>query len=445
MWHWGGQDRLVPALIWMVAAFAGVGAAASHQSGEEPRVMVPLPNLVLIVADDLGWGDLGTQGARWIRTPNLDALATRGVRFTQAYSAAPVCSPSRAALLTGRYPIRTGITRVLKPHSLTGIGSQELTLAELLRQAGYATAIVGKWHLGDRHPYLPLQHGFDEFFGMPYSNDMKPLLFMEGNRVRKGDIPADPLLTRRYTERAVDFIRQHADRPFFLFLSHSMPHYPIDATASWKGSSRDGVYGDVVQELDWSVGEVVRALEETGLEGRTAVFFTSDNGSWRRRSNSGLRGKKGSTWEGGMRVPLLACFPGLFPAGRVMTDPVMGFDLFPTLLALAQREPPGDRPIDGIDLLPWLRQGSSEAPGVRERALFYYRDETVQAVRVGAWKLHVARHGWWDRTRPIAPELYDLESDPGESRDLAAEYPQRVRALEKRIEAWEASATQRQF
>ncbi len=394
------------------------------------------PNIVIILADDLGYGDLGSYGARWIRTPQLDRMARQGVRFTNFYAPAPVCSPSRAALLTGRYPIRTGITRVLKPSSEFGLPAEEVTLAELLRQHGYRTGIIGKWHLGDRAPFLPLQHGFDEFFGMPYSNDMKPLRFLEGNRILQRETPADPLLTRRYTERAVDFIRRHAGVPFFLYLPHSMPHYPIDATAAWKGTSRDGIYGDVVQELDWSVGKVLDALRESGVERETAVFFTSDNGSWRQSSSHGLRGKKGSTWEGGMRVPLLVRFPGIFPEGRIADAPVMGFDLFTTVLELAGIDPPVDRIVDGLSLAPLLTDAMARPSDTdfSNRPLFFYRDESVLAVRLGKWKLHVARHSRWSGLRKIEPELFDLDTDPSESTDLAPEHPEIVQQLQRAIE-----------
>ncbi len=391
------------------------------------------PNVVLIVADDLGYGDLGSYGARNVETPHLDRLAREGVRFTQAYSASPVCSPSRAALLTGRYPIRTGVTRVFTPRAAKGLPPRELTLAELLRRQGYRTGIVGKWHLGSRKPYLPLQQGFDEYFGMPYSNDMKPLRYLEGNEVVRGDIPSSALLTRRYTERAVEFIRSHAEERFFLYMPHSMPHYPIDAGADWKGTSRDGIYGDVIQELDWSVGELLRALRQAGIEDRTAIFFTSDNGSWRRASNGGLRGKKGSTWEGGMRVPLLIRYPDRVEGGRRVEEPVMGFDLFTTIVSLAGARLPRDRPIDGVDLLPLLADGG-ETSRFRQRPVLYYWREIPQAIRRGRWKLHRARRNLLGKSRPLMVELYDLESDPGESVDLAESHPEVAEELSRELD-----------
>lgn len=421
----------------LLSGSAGAAAVLVAASGLFPpaAAAAPLdasvPNIVIILADDLGYADLGSYGAERIRTPRLDRMAAEGVRFTDFYAAAPVCSPSRAALLTGRYPIRSGVTRVLTPSSTGGLPAEELTLPELLREHGYATGIVGKWHLGHTRPFLPLQHGFDEFFGMPYSNDMKPLRLLEGNRLRRGDIPADATLTGRYTKQAVEFIRRHAAEPFFLYLAHSMPHYPVDAAARWRGSSRDGIYGDAVQELDWSVGRILDTLQQYGLDRRTAVFFTSDNGSWRGCSNCPFRGKKASTWEGGMRVPMVARYPGVFQAGTVIGRPAAGFDLFSTALDLAGVPSPRDRTIDGRSLLPWLQPPGDRPPAapLLERPLFYYRQASLQAVRLGKWKLHVARDGWWEWIRGMEPELYDLAQDPGETTNLANDNPKIVGRL----------------
>ncbi len=399
------------------------------------------PNLILILADDLGWGDLGSYGARGVETPHLDRMAAEGVRFTDFYSVAPICSPARAALLTGRYPRRVGISAVLRPGAAKGLPARELTLAELLRVAGYATGIVGKWHLGDQPKYLPASHGFDFYFGIPYSNDMMPLVYVRGDRVVEGEVPAQPLLTGRYTKEAKSFIRRHSEEPFFLFLSHSMPHLPLGASARWKGTSSSGIYGDVIQELDWSVGEILFELRRLGLDENTALFFTSDNGSWRGISNGILRGRKASTWEGGVRVPLLARYRGVFPAGREANDPGMIFDLFTTLLELAQIPIPEDRPIDGLSLMPQLRGQPDEDRTARTRApdepLFFFNHRSLDAVRVGPWKLHVGRGNRYFSSRDIPPELYNLIEDPGERMNLASQHPALVERLQRYLESFE--------
>ena len=399
------------------------------------------PNFIIIYADDLGWGDLGCYGPGGIDTPHLDRLARQGVRFTNFYSPSPVCSPSRASLLTGRYPFRTGVETVLTPVDSEGLPPQETTLAELLARRGYVTGSIGKWHLGSRRPYLPLQHGFDEFFGMPYSSNMLPLKFIRDNSVLHGDVPVHPLLTRRYTRAAVDFIERHRESPFFLYLAYSAPHLPLAVTEPWLGNSGAGVYGDVVQELDWGVGQIVEALRRYGLERKTVLFFSSDNGSWRNASNGGLRGRKSTVWEGGIRVPLIASFPGGFRAGKISRLPAMVFDLFATCLRLAEVELPPDTILDSRHLLGELT-GRTE-PGAQSRKsqdplFFFSRLGWLAAVRRGPWKLHVARsRGSWKNHR-IHPRLYDLDRDPQENRNLAQEQPRLVSQLLGEIQQFQS-------
>jgi arylsulfatase A-like enzyme len=399
------------------------------------------PNIVLIVADDLGWGDLSCYGAEYFKTLHLDKMASEGIRFTDAYSASPVCSPSRAALLTGRYPVRSGITKVLRPKSEQGIPSEELTLAEILRDAGYSTCLVGKWHLGDAPQYLPTRHGFQEYFGLPYSNDMRPRYFLQGENRLEGDVPMDAQLTRRYTSYAVDYIRRSHNQPFFLFISHSMPHVPIDASPKWKSNTFIGVYGDTVQELDWSVGRILATLTELGLDQNTVVLFTSDNGAWRGGSNGILRGRKKFTWEGGMRVPLIIRPSEGLESGRVSTLPCMNFDLFCTCLHLAGIEVPPDRRIDGRSLLGELRDVEAlERDRLRQRSdpLFFMDADLVDAVREGRWKLFTGRRGLLGLWRHEVEELYDLRADVRESQNKNSEHPATVARLRARIESFQS-------
>lgn len=358
--------------LWLAAGrvFAAAPAAAP-------------PNIIIIYADDLGWGDLGCYGHPSIRTPQLDRMATEGLRFTDFYSAAEVCTPSRAALLTGRYPVRNGMCsdsrRVLFPNSRGGLPAGEITIARALKTRGYATACVGKWHLGHRPEFLPTRHGFDSYFGIPYSNDMdrdaavgpkgreaflapkseywKPPVLRNEAEIERG--PDQTQLTRRYTEEAQKFIRERRGGPFFLYLAHNMPHVPLFASERFKGRSPRGLYGDVVEELDWSVGEILETLRREKLEQNTLVFFSSDNGPWLIFNQHGgsaglLREGKGSTWEGGMRVPGIAWWPGKIAPGGVHRGIASTMDLFTTSLRLAGADVPADRVIDGLDLRPVL-------------------------------------------------------------------------------------------
>ncbi len=405
------------------------------------------PNVVVILADDLGYGDLGCYGHPTIRTPNLDKMAAEGMKFTSFYSAAEVCTPSRAALLTGRLPLRSGMCsdthRVLFPDSVGGLQPTEVTLAKALKAKGYATACVGKWHLGHKPEFGPLKHGFDSFFGLPYVNDMdrvadkgpkgrqaffEPKIeywnvpLMRGEKIIER--PADQhTLTKRYTEEAVKFIKEKKDKPFFLYLAHTMPHVPLFASKDFAGKSPRGIYGDVVEELDWSVGEVLKALRAEKLEKNTLVVFTSDNGPWLQFGEHGgsagpLRDGKGSTFEGGMRVPGIAWQPGTIPAGATTQEMTSTLDLFVTAVKLAGGEVPTDRPIDGYDLSPLLT-GKGKSP---RDTMFFYRGSTLFAVRHGPWKAHLITQAAYGKDGPTAhdpPLLYHLGRDPGEKTDAA--------------------------
>ena len=422
--------------------------------------MQDVPNVVVIYADDLGWGDLACYGAPSIRTPNLDRMAAEGQRWTNFYSAAPVCTPSRAALLTGRYPVRSGMAstkrRVLFPTSKGGLPASEATLPELLKGKGYATACVGKWHLGHLPEFLPTRHGFDAYFGIPYSNDMDrvpgaapavirdpksefwnvPLLRGEKEVERA---PDQAMLTPRYTAEAVGFIRANKTKPFFLYLAYAMPHVPLFASPAFRGKSPAGLYGDAVEEIDGSVGELLQALRDEGLDRRTLVVFSSDNGPWllfdRHGGSAGpLREGKGSTWEGGVRVPGLFWWPGTIAPG-VVREIGCTMDVFATAARRAGADPGA---VDGVDLSPALL---GKGPSPRE-TLIYHRDETVFAVRKGRWKLHLFTQKGYGEAKAVEhdpPLLFDLGDDPGERWDVAAKHPEVVEDLRKLAAAHRAS------
>lgn len=477
----------MPTAICRLATSLLVGASL-HAAASAPTSAraEPPPNFVILFADDLGYGDLSCYGARGYRTPNLDRLAAQGTRFTSFYVAQAVCSASRAALLTGCYPNRVGILGALGPGAKTGLNPAELTLAEVLQTRGYATAIFGKWHLGDAPEFLPTRHGFDEYFGLPYSNDMWPLHpeyanlppdaarrkrgypdlpLYEGERVAIRPVTAahQAQLTTWYTERAVDFIGRHRDRPFFLYVPYAMPHVPLFVSEKFRGKSRAGLYADVIREIDWSAGEILRALRRHGLEERTLVIFTSDNGPWLLYGNHAgsagpLREGKATTFDGGVRVPFIARWPGHIPHGRVCPELATSMDLLPTLARWAGAVLPADPRLDGRDIGPLLRG----EPGARSphEAFFYYWGRELQAVRSGPWKLHFphtypkpdppgrdGRPGKYTQQR-IGPALFNLDQDPGETRDLAAQFPEVVRRLEALAETARAdlgdAATQRE-
>ena len=406
------------------------------------------PNIVIILADDLGYGDLGCYGHPTIRTTRIDRMAAEGLRFTQFYSASPVCSPSRAALLTGRLPIRTGVNDVFFPDSTGGLPASETTLAEALREKGYATACIGKWHLGHRPQFLPTKNGFDYFFGVPYSNDMSP---STGGKATDPPLPlmrneqticADPPqaeLTEQYTIEAAKWIKQTISndptRPFFLYLAHTMPHVPLAASKHFVGRSARGLYGDVVETIDWSVGEILDVLARGHIAERTLVIFTSDNGPWLELGEAGgsaglLRDGKFSTYEGGMRVPCICWWPG-----RIRPDVTQALastlDVLPTAVALAGGLLPTERAYDGHDLSHVLLDGA-DSP---RSEMFYYSSRTLRAVRVGPWKAHFTKPEALIGAGSVAHgvELYQLEHDPAEARDVADCHPEVLADIKRAI------------
>lgn len=416
--------------------FLATGSAAL--AAVQARASAGRPNVVMIYCDDLGYGDLGCYGSA-IRTPNLDRMAGDGIRFTHFYSGNPVCSPSRAALMTGRYPTRAGVPRVLFPRDTTGLPESEVTMAQVLKAKDYRTMCVGKWHLGHLPPYLPTSRGFDSYFGIPYSNDMTPRPLLRNTETIEEPAKLETL-TPRYTEQAVRFIERSKDSPFFLYFAHTYPHIPLAASDRFRGKSPLGLYGDVVEEIDWSVGEVLSTLRKHGLDGNTLVMFSSDNGPWYQGSPGKLRGRKGMTWEGGQRVPFLARFPGRIPPGRTCEGVASVMDILPSVARLCAAPLPKN-PLDGVDIWPLL---SGERPELNREALLYFDNINLQCARWKRWKLHVARHnsaayspapqGGRINLPLRPPELYDLVNDPDESYDIAAGNPKIVSEIEARIE-----------
>jgi arylsulfatase A-like enzyme len=458
-------------------AWAGLSAAAGFWGGcgtstrAEKRAAAGRPNFIIFYADDLGYGDLGCYGHPTLHTPTLDRLAAEGMKLTQFYSASSVCSPSRAALLTGRYPKRTGITAVLFPHHTKGLPPEEITIAKALKTAGYRTACIGKWHLGHTPGHLPTDHGFDSYYGIPYSNDMSvdptmkvapDAVFREGMSAAKMrsetpkknrvplmrddavvEYPADQrTLTRRYTEHAVQFIRDRKDTPFFLYFAHTFPHVPLHASEDFLDTSRRGLYGDVIEEMDASAGTILRTLNELGLADNTLVIFTSDNGPWLAKKEAGgsqglLRGGKFTTWEGGVREPCIAWWPSRIPAASVSMEMASTLDVFPTLLDFAGVAADDMPVLDGFSIRPVLT-GNGKSP---RNEMFYYRDGRLRAVRRGPWKLHMEtmpeQGGPYQKQAP--PLLFHLEHDPGEQVNVAAEHPEIVNALTALADAQAAS------
>lgn len=437
------------ALIFLVLLLA-TETARSQKSDKRP-------NIIVILADDMGYGDLGCYGHPTISTPELDKMATEGMRLTQCYAGAAVCTPSRAALLTGRFPVRTGVYGkgdVFRQNSATGLPHKEITIAEMLKENGYATAIIGKWHLGSVKEYLPVRQGFDYWFGTPYSNDMGRVFttridpdqpFPAGPRAGAPELPLfrndeiieyEPdqrYLTKRYTEEVIKFIRNHKNQPFFTYYASNFPHTPLYASPDFEGKSKRGIYGDVVSELDWSVGQIIQELKNLGIEDNTLVIFTSDNGPWLTQKDHGgsaglLFEGKNSTYEGGMRVPGIAWWPGRIKANVTSTALFSALDIFPTIARITGSKIPGNLELDGMDQSELLL---GTRTSIRTE-IFYYINETLQAVRQDRWKAHFVTHASYSPEPPRVldvPLLYDIEADPGEKYDLARYKPEIVKAL----------------
>ena len=426
----------------------------STKQAEEKRP----PNVVIIFTDDQGYADVGVFGAKGFRTPNLDQMAADGVTFTNYYAAQAVCSASRAALLTGCYPNRIGIHNALGPDNTHGINVTETTLAEMLKGIGYKTAIYGKWHLGHHKKFLPTRHGFDEWFGIPYSNDMWPFHPQQGPIFNFPDLPLyenetviDTLLeqsqlTTQIMERSVDFINRNKDNPFFLYVPHPQPHVPLFVSEKFKGKSEKGLYGDVIMELDWSVGQILDALKDNGLEENTMVIFTSDNGPWLSYGNHAgsaypLREGKGTAWEGGQREPFIIKYPDSLVAGKTIDAPMMAIDLLPTIAEVTGAQLP-EKTIDGRSAWRLLKGQDSQSP--QEAYFYYYRVNELFGVRYGEWKLYFPhRYRTMEGGKPGKDglpgnyvymdieeiELYNLENDPSETRNVAKEHPEIVEKI----------------
>lgn len=424
------------------ASLAAPGLSEAAVAKDGARTIVPThkpqrPNVIVMICDDLGYGDLGCYGSR-IATKNIDRLAAGGARFTHHSTPHPVCSASRAALLTGLYPTRVNAPGAFSPLDTDGMSVGARTVADQLRDAGYRTMAIGKWHLGQAAAYWPTKRGFDQFFGVPYSVDMAPLPLMEGTTILEDDADRD-LLTQKYTEKAAAFLREKHEKPFLLYLAYSYPHIPLHASKSFQGRSKLGAYGDAMEEVDWSVGEVMRTLREQGLEKDTLVIFTSDHGPWYEGSSGLLRGRKGDTYEGGVRVPMIASMPGAVPRSVVVDAVTSHMDLMPTLAGLCGAKLP-ETTLDGIDV--WSAFAGGKV--AEERILLNFSGWDVQSARMGRWKLHVSR-----LNLPLylpqpkdgrmncllrKPELYDLLEDPMESYDVAPLHPEIVATMKKAVE-----------
>ncbi|MCL2692717.1 MAG: sulfatase [Rikenellaceae bacterium] len=446
----------VRSLLLGAAVFAPAGCAA------EPS---PPPNFIVINLDDMGYGDFTAAGATGYRTPNIDRMCAEGMRLTNFYAAQAVSTASRAGLLTGCYPNRLGFAGALNPNSPVGLNPEERTIASLLRERGYATSAIGKWHLGDKQPFMPLDHGFDEYYGLLYSNDMwpyhptagsyyPPLPLYEGNEVINPAMTGEDQtqLTTDYTERAVRFITENRDRPFFIYLAHTMPHVPLFVSDKFAGKSEQGLYGDVMMELDWSLGEILKALKHNGLDDNTVVMFTSDNGPWINYGNhagstGGLREGKGTSFEGGKRVPFIIRWPGKIPAGVVSSRLAVNIDLLPTIVSMAGARLP-EKKIDGVDMTRVFMGDPDTNP--REYFLYYYRDNQLQAVRNAEFKLVLphrsrtyegylpgndGRPGEVSENMDVPQALYDLRRDPGERYDVQEQHPEVIEQLMRVVEA----------
>ncbi|CAM4153518.1 sulfatase family protein [Zobellia nedashkovskayae] len=442
----------------LVLSFMFLVAAVPNVLGQNKTKK---PNVIIFFVDDQGYEDVGVFGSPLIKTSNLDGMAENGMRFTDFYSASPVCSPSRAALLTGAYPVRVNVPRVLWPNREGGLSNKELTLADMLKTKNYATACIGKWHLGDEAQYLPIKQGFDSYYGIPFSNDMsvnpkskvaENILFREGMTIdslreekwRKGQVPLfrqdevieypvdQTTLTQRYTEEALGFITDNKDNPFFLYVAQTMPHIPLYASENFKGKSARGLYGDVIEELDWSMGEILKTLETLGIDDNTLVIFASDNGPWKLKNGHGgsaypLRGYKFNTYEGGMRVPMIAQWKGQIPAQTVCSEVTSTIDILPTVAYLTDSELP-DEKIDGNNIWPILQGKNKKSPHTKT-GFYYYKDTIVEAVRKENWKL---------RRVEGEIELFNLADDISETTNVASSNPKKVKELTKMLEDFDA-------
>lgn len=447
-----------------VNGILSLGIASQHAAFSTEKDNKSRPNFIVIFADDMGYGDIGVFGNPNIKTPNLDLMAYQGQRWTNFYVAAPVSTPSRAALLTGRLPIRTGMSsekrRVLFPDSDGGLPVTEITIARILKDNGYRTGAVGKWHLGHKHPYLPTDHGFESYLGIPYSNDMDKIeatdyfTLAEQERFQAYNVPLmrddkiverpanQRMLVKRYTEETIRLIKEFKNESFFIYLAHNMPHIPLFRSAEFKGRSAAGIYGDVIEEIDWSVGLILETLKEEGLAENTLVIFTSDNGPWLIFKTHGgsaglLRGGKGGTFEGGMREPTIFWWPGKLKTGVVME---MGttMDLFPTFCSLANIKLPDDRIYDGYDISP-VMFGTGSTP---RDVVFYYRDVDVFAIRKGPFKAHFmtqSEYGPDPKEIHDTPLLYNLMTDPSEKYDIADQHPEIIAEIRKILEEHKAT------
>lgn len=457
-----------PTLFFLLLCLLAISCTPTEESATSDQP----PNVVVVFIDDEGYGDIGVYGATGFQTPNLDQMAAQGMRFTNYYAAQPVCSASRAGLLTGCYPNRIGFSGALFPHDSTGMNAEEWTMAEMFKDKGYATACFGKWHLGWQKEFLPLQHGFDEYTGVPYSNDMWPRSDVTGElvpenkwRSRNPELPLisgnetieritslqdQDKLTTLYTEKAVDFINRKADQPFFLYVPHTMAHIPLGVSDKFRGKSEQGLYGDVMMEIDWSVGEINKALEANNIADNTIVIFTTDNGPWLNYGNhggsaGGLREGKTTSWEGGQRVPFIIRWPGQTPAGTVCSQLACAIDLLPTFAGIVDGKMP-EKKIDGVDIAALWQGDFSSSP--RETILYYYGKNNLNAVRKGNWKL-VLPHVWrsYDaepgrdgasgrrvRMTVEEPELYNMMRDPGEQYNVIEYHPEKVAELMQVVE-----------
>lgn len=442
-----------------MSGLLSVGIAGHQNAVATEKTKTSRPNFIVILADDMGYGDIGVFGHPTIKTPNLDKMACDGQKWTSFYVAAPVCTPSRAGLLTGRLPIRTGMSsekrRVLFPDSKGGLPAKEITIASALKSSGYATACIGKWHLGHLPQYSPKAHGFDLYFGIPYSNDMD---LLEGKDYRGSVVnpktdyfnvplmrnseiaerPADQTtISKRYTQEAQKFIGENMDKPFFLYLAHSMPHVPLFRSKEFENKSLRGIYGDVIEELDWSVGEILSTLKKNGLDENTLVVFTSDNGPWLTFQEQGgsaglLSGGKGGTYEGGMREPTIFRWPGKLKPGVIM-DMATTMDLLPTFTQLANVALPKDRVYDGYDISP-VMFGTGKSP---REIVYYYRDTEVFAIRKGDYKAHFITQSEYGADGPKVQEpplLFNLSIDPSEKYNVALKHPEVIVEMKKILE-----------